>query len=130
MTVSSSARYSQVLHMVFNYMFLEACVSNCKIFPSFTLGFLFHAPSGLCLQVQDIHKFYTWFLSTCSFRPASPSARYSQVVHIVFYYMLKTNDQKKFQRRYKTSPQCFAIRQCSKNNLSQCAKIPDNLSKP
>ena len=61
MTVSSSARYSQVLHMVFNYMFLQACVSKCKIFTSFTLGFLLHAPSGLCLQVQDIHKLYTWF---------------------------------------------------------------------
>ena len=88
MTVSSSARYSQVLHMVFNYMFLQACVSNCKIFPSFTLGFLFHAPSGLCLQVQDIHKFYTCFFITCSFRPVSPNARYSQVLHTIFYYML------------------------------------------
>ena len=88
MTVSSSAWYSQVLHMVFNYMFLQASVSNCKIFPSFTLGFLFHAPSGLCLQVQDIHKFYTCFFITCSFRPVSPNARYSQVLHLVFYHML------------------------------------------
>ena len=86
--VSPSARYSQVLHMVPYYMLFQAFVSRCKIFTSCTHGFLLHAPLGLCHQMQDIHKFYTWFYITCSFRPVSPGARYSQVLHMVFYYML------------------------------------------
>ena len=86
--VSPNVRYLQVLHMIFYYMFLQACVSKCKIFTSFTHDFLLHTPSCLFLQVQDIHKFYTWFFMTCSFRPVFPSARYSQDLHMVFYDIL------------------------------------------